>query len=86
MKICLKPAEDFFRRCVLAMSVAFVFCLVVAGRLDAKYVELAERMADAIGSNASLVVIDGAGHACHLEKPDEFVAAVVPFLSEPVGG
>jgi 2-succinyl-6-hydroxy-2,4-cyclohexadiene-1-carboxylate synthase len=54
--------------------------LVIAGSLDAAYVSAAHRLADSIGSNAELAVIDGAGHACHLEKPDEFLRLIGPFL------
>jgi 2-succinyl-6-hydroxy-2,4-cyclohexadiene-1-carboxylate synthase len=46
---------------------------VVAGSLDHKYVAIARRMAHAIGPRARLTVIDDAGHAAHLERPDEFV-------------
>jgi 2-succinyl-6-hydroxy-2,4-cyclohexadiene-1-carboxylate synthase len=45
----------------------------VAGELDHKYVAIGRRMAHAIGPRARLAVIDGAGHAAHLERPDEFV-------------
>lgn len=54
--------------------------LVVVGELDAKYRALGERLVEQIGSNARLRVIEGAGHACHLERPKEFVAAIRPFL------
>jgi 2-succinyl-6-hydroxy-2,4-cyclohexadiene-1-carboxylate synthase len=54
--------------------------LVVAGELDTKYVQLAERLAATIGSTARLAVIAGAGHACHLERTDRFLAVVQPFL------
>jgi 2-succinyl-6-hydroxy-2,4-cyclohexadiene-1-carboxylate synthase len=54
--------------------------LVVAGALDAAYLARARRMVDAVGAPARLVVIPEAGHACHLERPDEWLAAVVPFL------
>jgi 2-succinyl-6-hydroxy-2,4-cyclohexadiene-1-carboxylate synthase len=54
--------------------------LVVAGELDVKYVQLAERLAAAIGSSARLAVISGAGHACHLERTDLFLDVVEPFL------
>jgi 2-succinyl-6-hydroxy-2,4-cyclohexadiene-1-carboxylate synthase len=46
--------------------------LVVAGALDAKYAAIAERLADAI-PDATLEVIDDAGHAVHLERPDVFL-------------
>jgi 2-succinyl-6-hydroxy-2,4-cyclohexadiene-1-carboxylate synthase len=54
--------------------------LVVAGSLDAKYCEIAAQMAAAIGDNATMRVIAGAGHACHLEKPDKFVDILVEWL------
>jgi 2-succinyl-6-hydroxy-2,4-cyclohexadiene-1-carboxylate synthase len=54
--------------------------LVVAGELDSKYVGLADRMAAGIGPEARLEVIPGAGHACHLERPDLFGGIVGPFL------
>jgi 2-succinyl-6-hydroxy-2,4-cyclohexadiene-1-carboxylate synthase len=54
--------------------------LVLAGELDTKYVQLAERLATTIGPNARLAVVAGAGHACHLERTDRFLAEVQPFL------
>jgi 2-succinyl-6-hydroxy-2,4-cyclohexadiene-1-carboxylate synthase len=54
--------------------------LVVAGELDSKYVALGERLVGSIGPNASLRVIRGAGHACHLEEPAAFLDAVESFL------
>jgi 2-succinyl-6-hydroxy-2,4-cyclohexadiene-1-carboxylate synthase len=54
--------------------------LVVAGEHDAKFATLADRLAEAIGDNASAAVIPGAGHACHLEAPESFLAVVSPFL------
>jgi 2-succinyl-6-hydroxy-2,4-cyclohexadiene-1-carboxylate synthase len=62
--------------------------LVVAGGLDTAYVERAHRLVDAIGSNARLAVIDGAGHACHLEAPEAWLDVAVPFLAgaERAGG
>ena len=55
--------------------------LVVAGELDPKYAGLAQRLVESIGPNAELHLIAGAGHACHLEKPAEFLATVREFLS-----
>jgi 2-succinyl-6-hydroxy-2,4-cyclohexadiene-1-carboxylate synthase len=43
--------------------------LLIAGERDAKYVDLAHRMADAV-PRARVEVIPGAGHACHLEQPE----------------
>lgn len=54
--------------------------LVVAGGLDTKYSELARRLASTIGDNATLRIIHDAGHACHLERPDEFVDVVGAWL------
>ncbi len=50
--------------------------LVIAGGDDGKFAGLGRRMVDAIGANASLVVVPGAGHAPHLEHP-EAVAGLV---------
>ena len=55
--------------------------LVVAGAEDAKYTDLAIRTAAAIGANATLAVIDGAGHSAHLERPDAFAAALDAWLA-----
>lgn len=54
--------------------------LVVVGELDAAYRAHGARLVEAIGPNATLAVIPGAGHAAHLERPAEFEAAVFPFL------
>lgn len=43
---------------------------VIAGELDSKFLAIGERLVATIGANASLEVISGAGHACHLEAPD----------------
>ena len=56
--------------------------LLVVGGLDAKFRALAERMLPRFGaaSTARLAVLEGAGHACHLERPDAFAETVVAFL------
>lgn len=56
----------------------------VVGDLDVKFRALAQRMVDAIGPNASLAIVPGAGHACHLEQPQRFLEVVLPFLGEEV--
>jgi 2-succinyl-6-hydroxy-2,4-cyclohexadiene-1-carboxylate synthase len=56
--------------------------LIVAGELDAKFADLGRRAAAAIGANAEVVLIPGAGHACHLEQPDAFCAALTDFLDD----
>jgi 2-succinyl-6-hydroxy-2,4-cyclohexadiene-1-carboxylate synthase len=48
--------------------------LLVAGEDDARFAALAGRMAEAIGPNARVALIPGAGHAAHLEQPDAFCA------------
>lgn len=55
--------------------------LVVAGAEDAKFAALGERMAREIGPNATLSLVEGAGHAAHLERPDRFLEIVQPWLA-----
>ncbi|MFL6206946.1 MAG: alpha/beta fold hydrolase [Acidimicrobiales bacterium] len=55
--------------------------LVLAGAEDAKFAALAGRMADEIGDNATLALVEGAGHAAHLEQPERFVGIVRPWLA-----
>jgi 2-succinyl-6-hydroxy-2,4-cyclohexadiene-1-carboxylate synthase len=55
--------------------------LFVAGSLDAKYAELAREMAGRVDGSEVRIIRD-AGHAAHLEKPDEFSEAVTGFLSK----
>ncbi len=55
--------------------------LVVAGERDAKFAELAVRTAERIGANARAALVPGAGHACHLERPEAFLEVVLPFFS-----
>jgi 2-succinyl-6-hydroxy-2,4-cyclohexadiene-1-carboxylate synthase len=54
--------------------------LVVAGQQDARYVHIGEEMADAIGVNAQVVALAGAGHAAHLERPIGFSRLLQAFL------
>ena len=55
--------------------------LVVTGSRDERYGELGARMVSEIGANARHVVITGAGHSTHLERPSETTAAVLDFLA-----
>ena len=57
--------------------------LVVAGALDDKYAALARRLRQAIGANAEVVIMEGAGHACHMEQPEAFLDIVRPWLQRP---
>ena len=53
--------------------------LLVAGALDAAYVAAGGQMAETF-PNARLTVVPDAGHAVHLERPDELTDAVLEFL------
>lgn len=53
--------------------------LIVAGSLDDKFTAIAIRMAELI-PNAELALVSGAGHAVHLERQDDFVAALRRWL------
>lgn len=65
---------------VLAQLGAFASpVLLVAGALDVAYVGAAGEMARAF-PNARLTVVPDAGHAVHLERPDELTGAVLEFL------
>ena len=55
--------------------------LVLVGGLDRRFVSTGERMAAAL-PDARLVVVPGAGHAVHLERPDAWLEAVTGFLLE----
>jgi pimeloyl-ACP methyl ester carboxylesterase len=55
--------------------------LAVAGQSDERFVARAEAMAAAIGANATMAVVPGAGHVVHLEAPDAFLDVVRPFLA-----
>lgn len=55
--------------------------LLTAGRLDTKYVQAAEEMARGI-PDARVRLIEGGGHAAHLEQPEAFNAVVMDFLRE----
>ena len=54
--------------------------LVVVGELDRKFVDIGERMARAM-PDARLVVVPGAGHTVHLERPGAWLEAVTSFLT-----
>jgi 2-succinyl-6-hydroxy-2,4-cyclohexadiene-1-carboxylate synthase len=54
--------------------------LCVAGDLDKKYTEIGRRAAD-LCPQGKLHIIPGAGHAVHLERPDELSRAMASFLS-----
>ena len=53
---------------------------LIAGADDAKFVAIARDLADAMPA-ASVHVIDGAGHAAHLEQPDAVLDAILTAQS-----
>jgi 2-succinyl-6-hydroxy-2,4-cyclohexadiene-1-carboxylate synthase len=55
--------------------------LAVAGEKDDAFRARAEAMAAAIGPNAEVAVVPGAGHAAHSEAPEAFLAIVHRFLA-----
>jgi 2-succinyl-6-hydroxy-2,4-cyclohexadiene-1-carboxylate synthase len=55
--------------------------LAVAGGDDEKFTAEARRIVDAVGANATLALVEGAGHAAHLERPETFLAVVRPWLA-----
>jgi 2-succinyl-6-hydroxy-2,4-cyclohexadiene-1-carboxylate synthase len=55
--------------------------LVVAGERDTKFSAEAARLGEAIGPNATVALVPGAGHAAHLEQPEAFLALLRPWLT-----
>ena len=53
--------------------------LIVVGQLDDKFRTIGEKMVEAL-PRADLVVVAGAGHAVHLERPRAWCEAVTDFL------
>ncbi len=60
--------------------------LVVAGERDDPYCLQAVHLGGWMGEMATLAMVPGAGHACHLERPQAFVDLVVPFLEDDTLG
>ncbi len=58
--------------------------LLIAGALDQKFADIATAMAARMPA-ARLAIVPDAGHAVHLEQPQEFDRLVVDFLSETHG-
>ncbi|MSQ41636.1 MAG: 2-succinyl-6-hydroxy-2,4-cyclohexadiene-1-carboxylate synthase [Dehalococcoidia bacterium] len=58
--------------------------LLLAGALDARYTAIAREMAQAL-PDATMQVIEGAGHAAHVERPREFGERVLAFLRQVYG-
>ena len=60
--------------------------LAVAGERDDAFRARAEAMAAAIGGNAEVAVVPGAGHAAHSEAPAAFLAILRRFLARTDAG
>jgi 2-succinyl-6-hydroxy-2,4-cyclohexadiene-1-carboxylate synthase len=60
--------------------------LLVAGDRDAKFAAVAGQMAAAIGRQARMALVEGAGHAVPLERPAELAALVEEFLDATLPG
>jgi len=58
--------------------------LIVVGSLDVKFAALGQRLAAGIGPSATLAIVDGAGHAVHLERPEEFLTVVCHWLEHTI--
>lgn len=56
--------------------------LVVAGADDTKFADLGRHMVSAMGPDADLALIPGAGHPAHLERPDTFVGRLRAWLAD----
>lgn len=54
--------------------------LVVAGRRDRKYSEIAQAMTEAIGSNATLSIVESSNHNPMLDQPETLASEISAFL------
>ncbi len=61
------------------LSEIAVPALFIVGALDARYVEIGERAADAI-RGARVEIVEGAGHTVHLEAPAAFDGLLEEFV------
>ncbi|MDA8291121.1 MAG: alpha/beta fold hydrolase [Actinomycetota bacterium] len=59
---------------------------LVTGSLDARFGEIASRMARAIGGNARCAVLPGTGHAAPFEDPAAFASLVERLVTERATG
>ena len=58
--------------------------LAVAGAIDTRYSEMARRIARAVPDGRAEIV-EGAGHAPQLQRPDAFASLLVDFLDQHLG-
>ena len=54
--------------------------LLVAGGHDAKFCAIAQQLADVL-PHAEIALIEGSGHAAHVERPDAASGAIAAFIS-----
>lgn len=59
--------------------------LLVTGAHDAKFTRIAERMVALLRGPVEHLVVPGAGHTAHLERPDAFLAALHRWLPAQTG-
>ena len=64
------------------LSVMTAPALVPAGARDERFRVAGERLAAAIGNNATYATVPVAGHTAHLEQPAGFLAVLRPWLRE----
>jgi len=57
--------------------------LIMAGEFDNKYVAIGREMAEAM-PHARFVAVPGAGHAAHIENPEDCGREIVAFLQEDI--
>jgi len=72
----LGPADRHGRLAELEMPV-----LVVAGALAPPFVALGEELVELIGRNATLAVLDDAGHPAPFERPNEFAGILRDWMA-----
>jgi 2-succinyl-6-hydroxy-2,4-cyclohexadiene-1-carboxylate synthase len=58
--------------------------LLLGGERDAKFGEIARRMA-AVIPDAKLTLVPNSGHSPHLEAPDRYASALGAFFTEHGG-
>ena len=56
--------------------------LVIAGANDDKFTNLGNQLVESIGANASMQLIDDAGHSAQLENPAATASVITNWLSE----
>jgi 2-succinyl-6-hydroxy-2,4-cyclohexadiene-1-carboxylate synthase len=56
--------------------------LIITGAYDRKYAEIGAQMGAAIGANATVVTIQKAGHAVHLERPREVADVIASWVND----